>query len=199
MLAPVAIAPDGDADIVAVRFEPFGAHALLGLNQSDAADQILDVDSIGERWLTRAVSQAEAAGSTEDAVNILERALLARLDRRAHRGTDARITAAVAALVRHGGVVSIGDVAKSVGTTPRHLERLFAAEIGTSPKRFARVLRFQAAAAKIADGDAPLADVSIDTGYFDQAHMIRDFLTFAGTTPGQFATKLGELTRAMLS
>jgi AraC-like DNA-binding protein len=45
----------------------------------------------------------------------------------------------------------------------------------------------------------PLADVSYDGGYFDQSHMIREFLAFAGKTPDQFRARLGELTRVMLS
>jgi len=41
--------------------------------------------------------------------------------------------------------------------------------------------------------------VSSDAGYFDQSHMIRDFLAFAGRTPEQFRARLGELTRVMLA
>ena len=49
------------------------------------------------------------------------------------------------------------------------------------------------------DPSARLADVSYDAGYFDQSHMIRDFLAFAGRAPEQFRARLGELTRVMLS
>lgn len=202
MLTPVVIAPDGDADIIAFRFEPFGAHALIGTSQTETADRIVDVDALGEVWLSRATTAAESADSINDAVEILERALIARIDRvdRRRPAADLRVVSATQSLIASGGRLSIERTARRAGTSPRQLERLFHAHVGTTPKRFARVLRFQEAAAGILEGTpAPLADISTASGYFDQAHMIRDFVTFAGTTPGQFAAKLGELTRVMLS
>lgn len=208
MLAPVVIAPDGDADIIAFRFEPFGAHALIGTSQTDSADQILEIDALGEPWLSRAAAAAEAADSTADAIRFIERALIARIDSSGRTGrrradVDVRVVSATQALIVSGGRLSIEQTARRAGTSARQLERLFHAHVGTTPKRFARVLRFQAAAAEILDNNAgkpaPLADISAASGYFDQAHMIREFVTFAGTTPGQFSAKLGELTRVMLS
>jgi AraC-like DNA-binding protein len=201
MLAPAVIAPDGDADVVAIRFEPFGAHALIGTPQTETADLIVDAGALGEPWLNRAVRAAEAADSADAAVKILETALIARLERTRHQhAPDARVIAATRALIASAGRLSVDATARRAGTSTRQLERLFQQQIGTSPKRFARVLRFQHAASNIIDGaPAPLADISTASGYFDQAHMIRDFVTFAGTTPGQFAARLGELTRVMLS
>jgi transcriptional regulator GlxA family with amidase domain len=37
------------------------------------------------------------------------------------------------------------------------------------------------------DGAAPLADVAVDTGYFDQAHLTRSLRHFIGQTPAQIA------------
>jgi AraC-like DNA-binding protein len=204
MLSPVVIAPakEADAEIIAFRFEPFGAHVLIGTPQTDTADQIVDADSLGEPWLSRATAAAEAADSTAEALRFIERALIARLDRR-RAAADVRVVSATQALIVSGGRLSIERTARRAGTSPRQLERLFQAQIGTTPKRFARVLRFQGAASEIigdTDGKpAPLAEISAASGYFDQAHMIRDFVTFAGTTPGQFSAKLGELTKLMLA
>lgn len=195
MLVPAVISPDGNADVVAIRFEPFGAHALIGTPQAEIADRVIDAGALGQPWLTRATSAAEAADSSDAAVKILEAALLRRLDR---AKPDLRVIAATRALIASAGQLTVDETARRAGTSPRQLERFFQQQIGSSPKRFARVLRFQRAASDILNG-APLADISAASGYFDQAHMIKDFVTFAGTTPGQFATKLGELTRVMLS
>ena len=200
MLAPVVLAPDGDADIVAIRFEPFGAFALVGGNQTMPSDQIIDAGALGETWLSRAIVSAQAADTADDALRILQGALVSRLDRKRTAVVDTRVTIAVDALLRANGTLSITDTAARAGTSARHLERLFQEQIGTSPKRFARVLRFQAAAAHIASAPgANMAGVSVERGYFDQAHMIRDFVSFTGTTPKQFQASLGALTRAMLA
>jgi AraC-like DNA-binding protein len=198
--APVVIAPDGGADIVAIRFEPFGAFAVFGSGQDRIADNIVEADAIGERWLTRAMHEAERADSAIASLRRLESALVARLERRDAPRVDPRVTAAVHRLISTDGNARIDDVAARAGTSARHLERLFQQQVGTSPKRFARVLRFQATAGRVLSApETALAEVSAESGYFDQAHMIRDFVTFAGQTPGQFQRHLGELTKAMLS
>ena len=67
-------------------------------------------------------------------------------------------------------------------------------------RQIMRPAQFTAAAARLTDDPlVPLADVSSDGGYFDQSHMIREFLAFAGRTPDQFRARLGELTRVMMS
>lgn len=196
MLSPVVLTPDADADIIAFRFEPFGAHALIGTPQAETADQILEIDALGEPWLARATAAAECADSIADAVQVIERALLARLDRNDRRraSADLRVVSATQALIVSGGRLSIEQTARRAGTSARQLERLFQDHVGTTPKRFARVIRFQTAANHILYG-GPAEDL----GFFDQAHMIKEFVTFAGTTPGQFTARLGELTRVMLA
>lgn len=200
MLAPVVIAPDGDADIVAIRFEPFGAFALLGSHQGEPADHIVEAESLSATWLSRAIRSAESADTAEDALTILERALVKRLDARRAPTVDQRVITATQSCTRANGSISIDTAAAHAGTSARHLERLFQQQIGTSPKRFARVLRLQAAASSIAETPSPAyADISADTGYFDQAHMIREFVTLVGTTPGEFRRSLGALTKFMLA
>jgi AraC-like DNA-binding protein len=192
MLAPAVIAPDGGADVVAIRFEPFGAHAFLGIDQTETADLILDANDLQHAWLSRALARAERADSAKSALRILQDALLKQTERKDFR-LNARVTTAARMMIAANGAVRIDDVAKTAGTSARNLERLFETHVGTTPKRFARVLRFQATANQILYGG------NADLGFFDQAHMIKDFVTFAGTTPGQFAKTLGELTRVMLS
>ena len=101
---------------------------------------------------------------------------------------------------RAAGDVRIEMAAAQAGTSRRHLERLFAEQVGIGPKVLARLLRFQAAAGRVVDEPAaPLASVSGDSGYFDQSHMIRDFMTFAGSSPDDLRRRLGQMTAWMLA
>lgn len=60
----------------------------------------------------------------------------------------------------------------------------FRDDIGLAPKSVARILRFQRALASMHAGDRPsLAAVAAGCGYYDQAHLNREFLEMAGTTP----------------
>lgn len=59
----------------------------------------------------------------------------------------------------------------------------FRAQIGVTPKRAARVLRYERAARLLARGDLPVVQVAAMCGYADQAHLTREFTRFAGLTP----------------
>jgi transcriptional regulator GlxA family with amidase domain len=75
-------------------------------------------------------------------------------------------------------------VAAELGWSRRHLTGLFTEAVGLPPKTYARLLRFQRARQLIASGDdTTLAQVALDAGYYDQAHLNRDFREFAGAPP----------------
>ena len=199
MRSPVVLLPDGLAEVAAVRFRPNGAFALLGVPQHHLHDAIADVAALDIAWLRRTVRAAQEASSVEAAIRLLEAGLLEHV-KSARVRIDPRVEAVIAAIDGAAGTCRIDRLADVANSSRRHLERLFRDQVGLTPKAYARVVRFTAAAARLTDDPVvPLADVSYDGGYFDQSHMIREFLAFAGRTPDQFRARLGEITRVMLS
>jgi AraC-like DNA-binding protein len=76
------------------------------------------------------------------------------------------------------------------GLSVRHFRRLCLERAGVSPKYLSRILRFRKAAQKISGWNGlaqpSWADFAAASGYYDQAHFIREFQEFAGCTPGRF-------------
>ncbi len=70
------------------------------------------------------------------------------------------------------------------GISNRQLQRRFVAAVGFGPKTFQEVLRFQRLL-RIASGGGTgcLAELAIDAGFADQAHMTRECRRFAGCQP----------------
>jgi transcriptional regulator GlxA family with amidase domain len=97
------------------------------------------------------------------------------------------VPVALEAFERNGPDVRVRDVARRVGLSQRRFIQVFAAEVGLTPKLYARVKRFQRARALVR-GTAPpdWAQLAVECGYFDQAHLIRDFRAFAGLTPEEY-------------
>ena len=91
-------------------------------------------------------------------------------------------------IVESGGTGSVSRLAERVGWTRQHLARRFAAEYGLSPKLAARVVRFERACAMLreAPGAPSIAGVAVRCGYYDQAHLTRDFVALAGCTPSRW-------------
>ena len=80
--------------------------------------------------------------------------------------------------------------------TRRHLERQFLTTVGVTPKRLARLARFQNVLAMLQDSNTrrPGAETAAACGYADQSHFIRDFRQFAGMSPSAHLLRQGELT-----
>ena len=92
-------------------------------------------------------------------------------------------------LLRTGGAVRVSDLAAGTGWSGRHLTSRFRAEIGLTPKAAARVVRFDRARKLLVTSvntDYRLADLAADCGYFDQAHLAREFRALAGCPPSQW-------------
>jgi AraC-like DNA-binding protein len=117
----------------------------------------------------------------------LEDVLLARA-RHQSSEPDPAVVAAAEALDRGASVAAVADRLSVSGST---LLRRFTAQVGLTPKRFARVRRLQRLAARLqADREVDWARAAAECGYFDQAHLINDFRELTGMTPGAFRPPL---------
>jgi AraC-like DNA-binding protein len=152
----------------------------LGVPPGELADQHVDLETL---WGSSALELRErlCAGSTStELFAVLEQALMLRLAG-FHHGHPA-VRFALGELARPG--VTVGEVAASVDLSRRRLIEVFTAEVGMTPKRLSRVLRFQRASALARrGGEADWAQLARASGYFDQSHLIHDVSEFTGTSP----------------
>jgi AraC-like DNA-binding protein len=169
----VTLAPG--SRLVGARLRPGTAGAVLGLPASELCDVSPDAADVLGRDVAAALLEALAAGS--DPHELLLRA--AQL-----RGVgvpDPLVRAAVVALGRPRARVA--SVAAELGVSTRQLQRRVSDAVGYGPKILARVLRFRRLQAL---PPAPLAELALDAGYADQAHMTAEVTRLAGTSPVRF-------------
>ena len=102
--------------------------------------------------------------------------------------TDKLIKNITEEIHKTNGLLKIEDIAQSANISKRQLERRFNEIIGVSPKKFSTIVRFQQAIQLFEKNDT-LTALAYDSGYFDQAHFIKEFQTFTGLTPEQFFNK----------
>jgi AraC-like DNA-binding protein len=93
---------------------------------------------------------------------------------------------AVEQLVASHGQLPIDALARQLGISLRHLQRVFKHACGLTPKQFARIRRFRAAAAEILrQSPRPWCQVALDSGYSDQSHLTREFSLLLGLSAGE--------------
>jgi AraC-like DNA-binding protein len=188
---PFRVRPSGAIDLVGVRLEAHGA-TWLADDLEALTDTFVAVTSLGE-----AVRSLEHAYDPAARSRILDNVLAPRLA--AGRQPDWRVADAVHAIRSSNGLVDIAELAGKLKTTPRSLQRLFARDVGIAPKHLARIVRFQRVfSAWRADPDS-LSRVAAECGYFDHAHLVRDFRELAGVPPAKFLPNQPEFTRFFTS
>jgi AraC-like DNA-binding protein len=102
------------------------------------------------------------------------------------RNDEPRMSVAQRALdliARREGRIGVDDVVRAMGCSARHLRRAMTAESGIGPKTALRIARQRKALALLATTHARLADIALESGYGDQAHMARDFAAFMTPSP----------------
>ena len=189
LTSQLLLRPTGAIGVLGVRFHPFGAAALFSEPQDRLTGLTAGVDTLSLP-LGRALEDVRVSSANlDDGVMRVQHALLSWL--RPER-IDPRIRTVVQTIDRELGDVSIDALAESVTMTRRHLERLFITTVGVTPKRLARITRFQHAL-RILEGRAG-THTAATCGYADQAHFIRDFRDLAGCPPGEHLLRQFELT-----
>ncbi len=186
---PALIDPAQQRAVAWVAFRPAGAYPFLAAPVSAVRDALVGLDDL---WgadgavLRERLLEAMAAGGPAACVRELERALLRRAER--HPGPDPAVRRAAVLLDRG---TPVAEVADRLGWTSRRLARRCTEQLGLTPKRYARVRRFQRLLGRVNAGrTAPdWAVLAADCGYHDQAHLIHEFRALAGITPTAYAPR----------
>ncbi|WP_054531240.1 helix-turn-helix domain-containing protein [Erythrobacter sp. SG61-1L] len=99
-----------------------------------------------------------------------------------------RIIATHAAMV-DSAVATVADFADHTGLGRRTLERLCHRYFGFSPKLLLRRQRFMRSLAQFMLENATNWSEAMDAHYHDQAQFVREFRSFMGMSPGEYATR----------
>jgi AraC-like DNA-binding protein len=180
----------GRVQALGVFFEPAGFTAMFGTPMRDTADQVLEAGSVLGSSIYKLYQLMGEARSFEDRVQIIDRFLLDRLPHIRKRNA---FLIASERLFASRGLMRISELAAQTGLSERQFERKFSDEIGCSPKRYARVARFQTALdMKLAWPQRSWLEIAHRLDYHDQMHMVHDFKSLACNSPTGLMAELGE-------
>lgn len=182
--SPALIAHHGHQEGVAIELTPLGSRALLGMPARALWNLSLELDEVAgplgrELWerLQEPTGWKERFAAVDD--------VLCRLLR--DTALEPALGRSWQLIASSGGTAPVGEIARAIGWTRQHFARRFADEFGLSPKLAARVVRFDRARRMLQQTPAfvSIAQVAAVCGYYDQAHLTRDFVELAGCPPGR--------------
>jgi len=146
-------------------------------NQSVSLDNIINKDKIA------VVEEKLAIASTDaERIKLVERFLLSEIK---ERKADNLVIEAVKLIYASRGAIRIKELGEKLCISQSPFEKRFRKSVGTSPKKFASIVRFNAVLNNIGKIKS-LTEICYENNFFDQAHFIKDFKQYTGDTPENF-------------
>ena len=181
---PITLEMGASQETLGLRLRPAGAYALLARPMGEISDLTLNLDELVGRVARELAARVQDAASIGERFQLLHDWVRSRVTRTS--GIEPAVAWSAAQIERSAGVVPIAALRAETGFSKTRLVARFREQIGFSPKRYARVLRFRRALALLHEGALPAIEVALEAGYYDQPHMVADFRAMAGMTPRQY-------------
>ena len=181
---PLVLRGSLDAGMFGIRFKPGGMAPFLSTPMQSLTDARVPAENLFvdiDRLIEEIVGSSDDTQRTAACQRFLMRSI--DLDRE-----NFCVRRALEAIMGTRGQITVESLATLMGRSRRSLELAFQKEVGTSPKMYCRITRFRHIVDAVTK-NGPSVDwvqTALDSGFFDQSHLIRDFRRFAGASPTSF-------------
>lgn len=166
-----------------VYFTETGFAHFTRIPANELFNQSISLDDIFDRKRVTEVEERLAFAATDiNRIAIIERFLLSQLkDIR----TDKLIVEALRLIYQSKGTIQVKELNEKLCISQSPFEKRFRKVVGTTPKKFASIIRFNAVLAHLNETKS-LTGIGYVHNFFDQAHFIKNFKQFTGDTPENF-------------
>lgn len=171
--------------LLGIRFKPAGFTAFTQIPIYEFTDQRIDLTSIESLFDEEFYYELPSKETAEKRIQEIDKYFLKRLKNIFK--LDQQIVYAIELIRQTEGKLSLMTVASESCLSIRHFERRFKTAIGIAPKTFSKVVKFQHTLSYLKKNNhLSIISLAIDCGYYDQAHLIKDFKSLSGNPPSHF-------------
>jgi len=176
---------EGRSQVFGVKFRPGGFRPLFNgpiselTDRSVPAAEILghDIEKLGAVVLSPIGEEQKI-----EAANKYFRQHLSRPNE-----TIGQASNLVERILNEPDIKTVDNLVELTGVGKRSLQRIFNEYVGVSPKWVIRRYRLHELIEQLNSGDKlDWAQLALELGYFDQAHLINDFKVFIGESPSRY-------------
>ena len=172
-----------------IRFKPEGIYNLFGVPASLFSERFEDMETVLGRHFRDYCSRLREAEDIHQKQNMTHQYLLNQLQN--HHPEKTYLNCAADLIRNAHAALKVEDLRGKVFISRRQLEREFREKIGLTPKQYMRIARLNAINRYLLSGsNLNLGSLSLEAGFADQAHLCREFKTFAGLPPAKFIESL---------
>jgi AraC-like DNA-binding protein len=168
-----------------IHFTPNGFHRIFNIPMKELTNRALDPQDLISKEIKTLHEQLSNTTSFIHMVQLVDEFMLKKLH--ARQPAMDKFDDIIQYIVQHHGLVDLNWLADQSNLGMRQFERKFDLQLGVSPKTFIRKTRLNhIVELKKQQPHLSWTQLTYRGGYFDQAHLIKDFRSLTGDSPGAF-------------
>ncbi|MBS0025758.1 AraC family transcriptional regulator [Chitinophaga sp. 22321] len=171
--------------MLGIRFRAGGLNAFTGLPLQLITDGHLSLKETAADWHTTLEPLLAKEISVRGKIHCIENFLLQRLP--AAHNNFRKIQHSISLIQQAQGKIPVAALAAGAYMSTRNFERHFLQSVGVSPKTFTRIVRFLEIRRQLkTESHTHLLSLALDNGFYDHAHLTREFKAFSGESPSGY-------------
>jgi AraC-like DNA-binding protein len=180
---------EGDLTILGARFKHGAAAALLPYPAKELEQRQVPLADVMQDEANEILNAVRQASTPAEQVKRFEAGLMRAFARL--KKPDPMVRKAVKLTAQNQGDLEVSALAEQLGVSRQTVKHKFDQHVGVGPKLFGKLRRFQAVLRRLASTAKPdWTKLATESGYYDQAHLIREFNHFTGFSPQKFLNNL---------
>ncbi|WP_052409887.1 helix-turn-helix domain-containing protein [Paenibacillus durus] len=172
-------------DTFGIRFYPGGLQPFIKEPSYLFTNQIINFEDVIKGFSSELKEQLYLSPSFNNTVYSINKYLLSKLSN--DLGWEDTFQNALMHIYQANGNLSVKEIARKEVISEKQLTRIFYERAGVGTKTFLRIMRLQQLLTILHGREkTTLTDAAIQSGYYDQAHCIREFQDFCGILPSDY-------------
>jgi len=162
--------------IFTVKFFPGGIEAVLGFNQANLTNQVININTLLSKIVIEAIKRAACF---EDRIILLQNYFISRLQLLRQKDHYIKIVQDLIVSYKSGNfLLNTSQSAEKMFISSKTINRYFNNVVGIGPKKYFSVLRARAALTEYTAGKSSF--IPSQFGYYDMSHFYKAIKKFTG-------------------
>ncbi|MEM8938135.1 MAG: AraC family transcriptional regulator [Bacteroidota bacterium] len=170
----------GSSGMIGIKLHPVSFYELFGGEMSSYTDHVVPLEEIIPKKSIHLIEALNREIGIPTKILSIDRWITSQAR------VISKMRIAVDRILETNGLIDIQKLAIEGGQSLRSFERKFKKVVGVSPKFYSRIIRFSKIFHKIRSEDHSWVSLALQSGYFDQAHFIKNFKEFTGEEPSKY-------------
>lgn len=175
----------GTVSMVVAAFQPYAAGTIFQIPVNELFNRNVSTDEFGDPNLRLLQDMIFDMHDPFTAIRHIEQFCLRQLRRRQDFHFS-RMVKTIGAIAKNPDI-KLEELSSIACLSTKQFQRIFTGRIGCHPKEYTKIVRFQHALHTLQTRpEIHFAALAVESGFYDQAHMIKEFKKYSGYTPGEY-------------